>query len=96
VIVLGFGHTKSRLDTTRSPRQLHSDRMPPQGAVRTPHEIKFVERSETNKLHTNYMLSMCHMQNEHGKSEKNNVSSHCDETYTTIHCKTYHCIAPTL
>jgi len=53
-----------------------------------------VEHSERNKSHTNYMLitcsvpSFCHVQDEHGTNEKNNVTSRYAETYTTINCKT--------
>jgi len=53
-----------------------------------------VEHSERNKSHTNYMLttcsvpSFCHVQDEHGKNEKNNVTARYAETYTTINCKT--------
>jgi len=53
-----------------------------------------VERSERNKSHTNYMLttcslpSFCHVEDEHGQNETNNVTSCCAQTYTTISCKT--------
>jgi len=42
------------------------------------------------RLNVMWWCDFCHAQHEHGKNEKNNVTSRCAETYMTrpVNCKT--------